>query len=69
MRFRDLERSAVPDAAEAAPAAVTQCPFCKSHHVTTTGNAGSLSTYWRCHACGEIWNPTRQASQPRHRGW
>jgi hypothetical protein len=37
--------------------------------VTTTGNAGLSSTYWRCEACGEIWNPKRQASPPRQRRW
>ena len=35
------------------------CPFCKSLSVTTTSKAINLSTYWRCTACGQIWNPGR----------
>jgi transposase-like protein len=35
------------------------CPFCKSVDVTTTSKAVSVSTYWRCTACGEIWNVGR----------
>jgi transposase-like protein len=69
MRFRAWERPAASSAAEPVLPDVTQCPFCESRRVTTTGDAASASTYWRCHACGEIWNPKRQVAPPRHRGW
>jgi transposase-like protein len=45
---------------------VKQCPFCASTRVTTTNKALSLSTYWRCHGCGEIWNPGRSAIAARY---
>jgi transposase-like protein len=35
------------------------CPFCASLNVTTTSKAVTLSTYWRCTACGQIWNASR----------
>ena len=35
------------------------CPFCTSVDVTTTSKAVNVSTYWRCVACGQIWNADR----------
>lgn len=35
------------------------CPFCKSVDVTTTSKAVTVSTYWRCTTCGQIWNAGR----------
>jgi transposase-like protein len=35
------------------------CPFCTSVDVTTTGKTVNDSTYWRCVACGQIWNVNR----------
>ena len=32
------------------------CPFCDSADVTTTCKSVNVSTYWRCTACGQIWN-------------
>jgi hypothetical protein len=69
MSSRFWDRPADPSPAESAPASVTACPFCSSTRVTTTEKAVSSSTYWRCEACGEIWNPARQASVPRRRAW
>lgn len=46
------------------------CPTCKSADVTTTaGKAVTPDSYWRCMACGEMWNharhrPDRQPSRP-----
>jgi transposase-like protein len=39
--------------------ALKTCPFCKSVDVTTTSKAVTVSTYWRCIACGQIWNVDR----------
>jgi transposase-like protein len=44
---------------EVKPAAPAACPFCKSSHVTTTSKDVNASTYWRCAACGQIWNAGR----------
>lgn len=41
---------------------VTTCPFCASDQVTATSKTLSASTYWRCHACAEIWNPGRMVA-------
>jgi len=35
------------------------CPFCKGSDVTTKSKVVTSSTYWRCVACGQIWNPAR----------
>jgi transposase-like protein len=36
-----------------------QCPFCRSNRVLTTSKLVTDATYWRCQACGQIWNPAR----------
>ena len=33
------------------------CPFCRSKDLKTAAKIINESTYWRCIACGEIWNP------------
>ena len=41
------------------PKALT-CPFCRSGQVTTTAKSPTTQdVYWRCHTCGQIWNPAR----------
>ena len=43
------------------------CPFCDSVDITTTSKEVNVSTYWRCTACGQIWNAGRlQHSRPLH---
>lgn len=69
MRFHDWDKSAAPSSAATTPAAIVECPFCQSRNIAATGDTGSSSTYWRCHGCGEIWNPTRPAQPSRHRSW
>jgi hypothetical protein len=61
--MRDNDRST-------AAAGVVCCPFCRSQDVHTTEKAVSDTTYRRCSACGEIWNPlrSRDVQQPRMRG-
>jgi len=46
------DRTATPASTGTTPPTVTQCPFCRSPQVATTGDAGSASTYWRCAGCG-----------------
>jgi transposase-like protein len=47
------------------------CPYCLSDEIRTTGKGGQTNTYWRCSACGEIWNPlsTPAAPKPRPIAW
>ena len=35
------------------------CPVCLSKDLSTVSKVINESTYWRCTACGEIWNPGR----------
>jgi ribosomal protein L37AE/L43A len=47
-----------------------RCPFCESKAVGTLAKVITESTYWRCQACGEMWNPQRleRTSLPPRRG-
>jgi ribosomal protein L37AE/L43A len=46
------------------------CPFCQSKAVGTLAKVITASTYWRCQACGEMWNPARlqRTALPPRRG-
>ena len=46
------------------------CPFCQSKAVGTLAKVITASTYWRCQACGEMWNPERheKTTRPQRRG-
>ena len=39
--------------------AQTECPFCRSPRIITVGAKIDASSYWRCEACGEVWNLAR----------
>ena len=45
-------------------AAPVFCPFCRSKDLRTAAKIINESTYWRCIACGEIWNPGRLRPSP-----
>jgi ribosomal protein L37AE/L43A len=45
--------------AEPVVVAPSRCPFCRSPAVTATGQKITVATYWRCEACGQVWNPLR----------
>ena len=38
------------------PCVPTACPFCRSPQITTASEKVDASAYWRCEACGEMWN-------------
>ena len=44
-----------------------RCPACRSEQVSTTSKSITEASYWRCHGCGEIWNPSRLQSLHRRR--
>ena len=46
--------------------APTQCPTCHSKDVKTTSKVIDASTYWRCGACGEVWNVARLRAASRY---
>jgi hypothetical protein len=49
--------------------APVDCPFCASMHVVTAADVKGkpavkdADRYWRCAACGEVWNPGRARAQ------
>lgn len=48
--------------------APSQCPVCRSSDVTTASKVVSAASYWRCSACGEVWNVGRQKAAGRFSG-
>jgi ribosomal protein L37AE/L43A len=41
------------------------CPACKSGDLSTTSKTIDEGTYWRCRACGEVWNASRRHEPER----
>jgi transposase-like protein len=43
----------------------SHCPTCRSRDLVTTGKIVNADSYWRCNACGEVWNAGRlRAANP-----
>jgi len=61
-------KPALPD--QEAPPDPTACPFCRSPKIMTTSTKADSSSYWRCEACGQVWNVgrLRPASRQNHGG-
>jgi transposase-like protein len=47
-------------------AAPGRCPTCGSPAVVTTSKVVTTESYWRCEACGEVWNQERQEKANRY---
>ena len=46
------------------------CPTCRSPSIVTTAKSPNTDSYWRCTACGEVWNVSRrQTSTYGTRRW
>jgi hypothetical protein len=43
------------------------CPVCRSADLVMASKTVDASTYWRCRACGEIWNVGRRQQAPAWR--
>jgi len=56
-----MRRPSEPDEPARKPEA---CPFCQSRAVGTLAKVITSETYWRCQACGEVWNPARLGPTP-----
>ena len=63
-RLRDENASPPAAADDAAPPA--RCPACRSQDVSTTSKVASVDAYWRCGACGEVWNVARHRAGSRY---
>lgn len=50
---------APPQQADPQPEAPASCPFCHSPNVMTASEKADESAYWRCKACGDMWNVGR----------
>jgi transposase-like protein len=44
----------------------TACPFCRSPRILTAGERVDSSSYWRCEACGQMWNVDRLRAPGRY---
>lgn len=38
---------------------LSRCPACQSQNLVTADKKIDAHTYWRCKACGEVWNAQR----------
>lgn len=54
-----------------ATTAPAHCPTCRSQDVMTVSKVVNSASYWRCGACGEVWNAARrqEASRYTDRRW
>ena len=43
-----------------------RCPSCRSQDLVTTSKVVTPDSYWRCCACGEVWNAARLRSASKH---
>lgn len=70
MRFlsSDRGRNGEADASRVLPSA---CPTCKSAAITTMAKVPNPQSYWRCEACGDVWNGARaqHVAQARVNRW
>ncbi len=66
----DVSRLRADNMTEAAPlddaAPPARCPICRSQDVKTTSKVASADAYWRCGACGEVWNVGRHRAGSRY---
>lgn len=44
----------------------SNCPTCGSQDLKTTSKVVNVETYWRCAACGEVWNVGRLRAASRY---
>jgi hypothetical protein len=55
-----MERAKLADTA----GAPVGCPACGSVDLAMASKTVDASTYWRCRACGEVWNASRRHETP-----
>ena len=69
--FRRLRKPELIDAIVARqsgeePAPPARCHSCGSRELTTASKIINADTYWRCCACGEVWNVERLKAGARY---
>jgi transposase-like protein len=50
----------------APPTVPSNCPSCRSSEVSTVSKVVTAATYWRCSACGDVWNAGRRREESGH---
>jgi hypothetical protein len=65
-RPREFPGRATPDERVMRP---TECPECRSKSIGTLAKTITAETYWRCQACGTVWNETRCRPNAPRRRW
>jgi transposase-like protein len=61
--------STVSEQHDELPPAPTTCPFCRSPRIAATASKKvDASAYWRCEACGEMWNVARLGARGNRYG-
>jgi predicted Zn finger-like uncharacterized protein len=46
-----------------------ECPECRSKSIGTLAKIITADTYWRCQACGTVWNEMRCRPNAPRRRW
>jgi hypothetical protein len=46
-----------------------ECPDSGSKSIGTLAKIITVDTYWRCQACGAVWNETRSRTYAPRRRW
>ena len=67
--FQSAKDFAVRSASNAATNVPSVCPACRSSSVSTTSKSPDAESYWRCEACGEVWNVSRRRTVTGANGW
>jgi hypothetical protein len=60
------DMSTPPRDTEPPPPDPTSCPFCRATTLRSPGEKFDANAYWRCEACGEMWNAARLQTSSRH---
>ena len=68
MRYRE-QKPAADETEKATIAAPSHCPTCRSQNVSTVSKVVTAATYWRCGACGDVWNVGRRTEGDRYSDW
>lgn len=58
-------KDAHPILSSSAVAAPVACPACQSSLIVTKAKQPDEESYWRCTACGEVWNVARSETDRR----
>jgi len=67
MRYRDKPATNETEKATITPP--SHCPTCRSRNISTVSKVVTAASYWRCEACGDVWNVGRRNEGDRYSDW